>query len=246
MSNQERPIFSNEMVVDLVDITNAEDHIVAAAARISTGAVANNPRFATPESEAGGELAGLINYLMKHRHGSPFEHSVFTFRIEIPLFVARELHRHRIASYNEMSGRYSKMKPVFYVPHVSRPLVNGGSSARPELVYGTSNQAVLVRDNIQATANTAWIMYQELLSAGIANEVARMVLPVNIYTEMYMTVNARSLMNLLSLRIRHDDNQYDTRPQLEIQMMAEQMEDIFKAKMPLTWEAWSKNGRVAP
>ena len=238
--------FRSDMVADLVDITNAKDHIVASAARISTGAIAKNPRFATPESEAGGELAGLINYLMKHRHGSPFEHAVFTFRIEIPLFVARELHRHRIASYNEMSGRYSKMLPEFYVPNNLRPLVNGGSSARPELVHGSGSQFELVSDALRASSLWSWVKYQELLNAGIANEVARMVLPVNIYTSMYMTVNARSLMNLLSLRIRHDENQYDTRPQLEIQMMAEQMEDHFAKLMPLTHAAWVKNGRVAP
>ncbi len=238
--------FRSDMVADLVDITNAEDGIVAAAARISTGAIAQNPRFATPESEAGGELTGLINYLMKHRHGSPFEHAVFTFRIEIPIFIARELHRHRIASYNEMSGRYSKMEPEFYLPDSFRPLVNGGTSARPELVHGVKPQTDLVQEAIRASSLWSWVKYQELLNAGIANEVARMVLPVNIYTQMYMTINARSLMNLLSLRIRHEDNQYDTRPQYEIQLMAEEMEVHFRDKMPLTHAAWNRNGRVAP
>lgn len=235
--------FRSDMVADLVDITNAEDHIVAAAARISTGAIASNQ---STEHETQAELAGLINYLMKHRHGSPFEHAVFTFRIEVPIFIARELHRHRIASYNEMSGRYSKMLPEFYLPDGFRPLINEGTSARPELVHGVLPQTTLVRGVIRENSKHSWARYQELLSGGIANEVARMVLPVNIYTQMYMTVNARSLMNLLSLRIRHDENQYDTRPQYEIQLMAEKMEVHFRDKMPLTHAAWEKNGRVAP
>ena len=238
--------FRTDMAVDLVDITNAEDHIVAAAARISTGAIAGNPRFATPESEAGGELAGLINYLMKHRHGSPFEHAVFTFRIEIPLFVARELHRHRIASYNEQSGRYSKMLPDFYVPTIDRPLVNAGTSARPELVAGKEELYEDVLTSLQVVSSNTWVMYESLLDKGVANEVARMLLPLNIYTSMYMTINSRSLMNLLSLRIRSDENTYDTRPQLEIQQMAEKMAFFFEQKMPLTFEAFRKNGRVAP
>lgn len=232
--------FRNFVTVDLVDITNAEDHIVAAAARISTGVVAG-------QSSESSELAGLINYLMKHRHGSPFEHASFTFRIEIPLFVARELHRHRIASYNEQSGRYSKMLPEFYVPGNDRPLINSGTSARPELTASEDEGLhFFVEDHLIDNANQAWVRYEDMLDKGVANEVARMVLPVNIFTSMYMTINARSLMNLLSLRIRHDENQYDTRPQLEIQMMAEQMAVFFEQKMPLTFAAWSKNGRVAP
>lgn len=237
--------FRTDMVAELVDITNAEDQIVASAARISTGSVANNAGWGAKDTKDE-SLPGLINYLMKHRHGSPFEHAVFTFRIEIPLFVARELHRHRIASYNEQSGRYSKMLPDFYVTPLDRPLINTGSSARPSFERANGNLAHETNMALKHNAIDTWAQYEALLGLGVANEVARMVLPVSIYTSMYMTVNARSLMNLLSLRIRDENNSYDTRPMLEIQKMAEQMEIHFARKMPLTHEAWHKNGRVAP
>ena len=110
--------------------------------------------------------------------------------------------------------------------------------------------------NLQATMDVqailhhgavdAWEHYQWMLNAGIANEVARMTLPVNIYSQMYWTVNARSLMNFLSLRSRQDGAAYVSYPQREIQMGAEQIEDIFAELMPATYKSFVENGRVAP
>src|SRR6187431_1601525 len=120
----------------------------------------------------------LINYLMSARHGSPFEHTAFTWFVKAPIFVFREIHRHRIASYNEMSGRYTELPPEFYIPEPSRNLVNVGTSARPEFAPGTDQQYAEMDRLVSESYTVAWESYQKMLGAGIANEVARIVLPV--------------------------------------------------------------------
>lgn len=226
---------SSEMTVKLIDHM-ASDRAVTRAAQVSVKGE-NNPNTDMPR---------LINYLMECRHGSPFEHSVMTLFIEAPIFVFREFHRHRIASYNEMSGRYTQLMPKFYTPPFGRKLVNMGSSARPEFEEGTRTQQDLVLGGDLDIAVTAWKQYQDRLQAGIANEIARTVLPVSIYSQMYVTMNARALMNFLSLRIDSADSNYRSRPQREIEMVAEQMEEIFAELMPATHEAFVRFGRVAP
>jgi len=188
----------------------------------------------------------LINYLMSARHGSPFEHATFTWFVKAPIFVFREFHRHRIASYNEMSGRYTELLPEFYLPAEKRPLYNVGTSARPEFAPAPADIFTLMEDTVADAYNAAWDSYQYLLRNGIANEVARIVLPVGIMSQMYVTMNARALMNFLSLRIDHPDSAVRSRPQYEIQLVAEKMEEDFKELMPHTWKAWHDNGRVAP
>ncbi len=227
--------FSDEITVKLVRCMASDDMVVQAAQVSVKGE--NNPETDSPR---------LINYLMQSRHGSPFEHNAFTFFVEAPIFVFREWHRHRIASINEMSGRYTKLNPKFYIPNENRKLVNIGSSARPEFARGTEEQYGLIYEPLTETAFYAWEFYEKLLDAGIANEVARMVLPLNIYSQMYWTVNARSLMNFLSLRIDSLDSAVRSRPQWEIQLGAEQIEKIFAEQMPHTHLAFVNNGRIAP
>ena len=227
--------FSSEITVKLVRCMASDDMVVQAAQVSIKGE--NNPETDSPR---------LINYLMQSRHGSPFEHNAFTFFVEAPIFVFREWHRHRIASINEMSGRYTKLNPKFYIPNENRKLVNIGSSARPEFARGTEEQYGLIYEPLTETAFYAWEFYEKLLDAGIANEVARMVLPLNIYSQMYWTVNARSLMNFLSLRIDSLDSAVRSRPQWEIQLGAEQIEKIFAEQMPHTHLAFVNNGRIAP
>jgi thymidylate synthase (FAD) len=223
------------MTVELMQ-SMASDSAVTLAARVSTGAVET-----TPEKEA-----GLINYLMRDRHGSPFEHNAFTFYIEAPIFVFREFMRHRIASYNEESGRYKQLEPVFYVPARDRKLVQTGKTGAYIFVDGDMDQSDLARNAAIDMAETAYYKYEDMLDKGIAREVARMVLPVNIYSSMYVTMNARSLMNFLSLRTTREGTHFPSFPQREIEMVAEKMEEFFAEKMPLTYEAFNKNGRVAP
>ena len=101
-------------------------------------------------------------------------------------------------------------------------------------------------DAVVRDATAAFEAYQRMLDAGVAREVARIVLPLNIYSSMYVTLNARSLMNFLSLRTKREGTQFPSFPQREIEMCAEQMEDIFAELMPLTYAAFNANGRVAP
>jgi thymidylate synthase (FAD) len=214
----------------------ASDEAVLMAARVSTGAGST-----TPDKDA-----GLINYLMRDRHGSPFEHNAFTFYIEAPIFVFREFMRHRIASYNEESGRYKELKPVFYVPHIGRPLVQVGKPGAYEFEEGTHFQYATVVAGVQGTCSQAWADYQAMLDAEVAREIARIVLPLNIYSSMYVTMNARSLMNFLSLRTKREGTHFPSFPQREIEMVAEKMEEFFAETMPLTYAAFNNNGRVAP
>ncbi len=184
---------------------------------------------------------------MRGKHGSPFEHNAFTFFIEAPLFVFREWQRHRIGSFNEMSGRYTQLPGKFYQLPEDRKLVNMGTKMKPKMAYDDI-RAKAMNFKLRRNAHDSWDAYQKALEMGVANEVARMVLPVNIYSQMYWTVNARSLMNFLSLRGTQDDKPEATRsyPQREIQVAAEQIETIFNEAMPATYHAFVENGRVAP
>jgi thymidylate synthase (FAD) len=228
-------IYRSDMTVELIN-SMASDSAVAMAARVSTGA----------SNEDTSKDAGLINYLMRDRHGSPFEHNAFTFFIEAPIFVFREFMRHRIASYNEESGRYKELSPVFYTPDVNRKLIQVGKPGAYTFEDGDQEQYETVDNAIFVASEDAYAQYQEMLNNGIAREVARMVLPLNIYSSMYVTMNARSLMNFLSLRTAREGTHFPSFPQREIEMVAEKMEEFFADKMPITYETFNKNGRVAP
>jgi thymidylate synthase (FAD) len=177
---------------------------------------------------------------------SPFEHNSMTFFVEAPIFVFRELQRHRIASYNEESGRYRELRPVFYVPGPERKLVQQGKPGHYEFVDGTPEQHKLVTEATQEVCRRAYAAYREMLEAGVAREVARIVLPLTIYSSMYVTMNARALMNFLSLRTKREDSRFPSFPQREIEMVAEQMEQAWAQLMPVTHAAFNANGRVAP
>ncbi len=189
---------------------------------------------------------GLINYLMRDRHGSPFEHNSMTFYVQAPIFVFREFMRHRIASYNEESGRYRELNPVFYVPGPDRNLVQVGKAGAYDFLPGTPEQTALTVHEATTIATEAYASYQRMLEAGIAREVARIVLPLSIYSSMYVTMNSRSLMNFLSLRTKREGSHFPSFPQREIEMAAEQMESHWAQLMPLTYAAFTENGRVAP
>jgi thymidylate synthase (FAD) len=227
--------FRSDMTVMLINWM-ASDKAVVMAARVSTGGAAS------PEPE---QDAGLINYLMRDRHGSPFEHNAFTFYIEAPIFVFREFQRHRMASYNEESGRYEQLSPVFYTPSTTRKLIQIGKPGAYTFEQGTEEQMENTQSYMDVASEDAYDVYQSLLNKGIAREVARMVLPLNIYSSMYVTMNARSLMNFLSLR-SEEQGTYPSFPQWEIAEVARKMEDFFAEKMPITYASFIKNGRVAP
>jgi thymidylate synthase (FAD) len=183
---------------------------------------------------------------MRDRHGSPFEHNSMTFYVQAPIFVFREFMRHRMNSYNEESGRYRELNPVFYVPGPDRNLLQVGKPGAYDFLPGTPEQSALVTDEVRRTSTEAFESYQRMLDAGVAREVARIILPLNIFSSMYVTMNARSLMAFLSLRTKREGSHFPSFPQREIEMCAEKMENHFAELMPLTYAAFGENGRVAP
>ena len=236
--------FRSDVTVELVR-SSASDSDVLFAARVSTMGE-QTLESASAATEATSRDRGLINYLMRDRHGSPFEHNSMTFYVQAPIFVFREFMRHRMASYNEESGRYREMRPVFYVPAPERRLLQVGKPGAYEFLEGTPEQTELVNEVTRAASTQAYEAYQRMLDAGVAREVARIVLPLNTYSSMYVTVNARSLMNFLSLRTKREGTHFPSFPQREIEMAAEQMETVWTDLMPLTHAAFNANGRVAP
>lgn len=211
------------MGVSLIQ-SNASDELVARSAWVSN--------YGEEAREKDTEhIKGLINFLYREKHMSPFEHGDFTFFIDCPIFVAREFMRHRTFRFNEVSGRYKKLEPKFYVPNRARPLVQQGKIGEYSFSPGTSQQINCVIEEHIDAYDGAWAAYQQMIEAGVANEVARNVLPVGIYTQFYASVNPRNLMHFLSLR---------DAPQAleEIRVVAEAMAIILEAQMPLTYNAY--------
>lgn len=230
--------------VELVE-NSGSDELICKAARVSTlGAASINSE----------ESFGLIKFLLSNRHGSPFEHGFMTFRISVPIFVWREFMRHRIGfSYNEQSGRYMELAPVFYVPRAkgylpenNRPLQQVGKAGKYEFVKGTPEQALAVHRSVEVSCNEAWRSYQFMLNAGVAKEVARIVLPVATYSTAYVSCNPRSIMSFLSLRTKHEESMFPSYPQWEINQVANKMEEIFGDLFPTTYRAFNDAGRVSP
>lgn len=241
MTHDDRIAFRSDVTVELVR-ASASDADVVFAARVST---AGEQSLEDVNADAQ-RSSGLINYLMRERHGSPFEHNSLTFFVQAPIFVWREHMRHRIASYNEESGRYRELEPVFYVPARERAIVQVGKTGAYEFLAGDEGQYDLIETRMRESCTTAYRAYKEMLDAGIAREVARMVLPVSIYSSAYVTLNSRSLMNFLSLRRKAEGSHFPSYPQREIEMVAERYEEEWSRLMPLTHAAFVANGRVAP
>jgi thymidylate synthase (FAD) len=213
-----------------LDDAMASDLSVVNGARVS---------FARHKTDMDDSDEALIRFLMRDRHGSPFEHNAFRFHVRSPLFVAREWFRHRVGSFNEFSMRYAKASDEFYVPEpedvrsqVGKPGAYSFEPVEPELAEHT-------RDELQAVYDAAYSTYNRLVEQGVARELARLVMPMGAYTEFYWTVNARSLMNFVSLRAAET-------AQREIRRYAEAVERFFAERMPVTHAAFVESGRVAP
>src|SRR6059036_3714952 len=212
-----------------LDDAMATDLSVVNAARVS---------FARRKDEMDESDAGLIRFLMRDRHGTPFEHNSFRFHIRCPIFFAREWFRDRVGSFNEFSMRYAKATDEFYVPaaedvrtQVGKPGAYSFEPVEPEVAEQT-------REELQAVYETAFAAYERLVELGVARELARAVMPVGAYTEFYWTVNARALMNFVSLRAAET-------AQREIRRYADAVELLFAERMPITYEAFVAAGRVA-
>lgn len=203
-------------------------------------AVVNGARvsFNQESQEMTDRDAGLIRFLMRERHGSPFEHGYFRFVVKAPIFVVREHHRHRAGhAYNEWSGRYSKLEPEFYVPDYVRTQVGKPGAYSFEPVDEETREAA--RREVEEQATRAFQAYERMLERGVAKEVARSVLPLSTYTKYYWSCNPRSLMHFCSLR-NHESAQY------EIRQYAAAAESFLERLMPATHAAFVDAGRVAP
>ncbi|MBN2009795.1 FAD-dependent thymidylate synthase [candidate division KSB1 bacterium] len=208
--------------VRLVDYMGSDESIVQAA-RVSYGKGTKKVR----------EDRGLIRYLLRHHHTSPFEMVEFKFHCKMPIFVARQWIRHRTANVNEYSLRYSKAIGEFYLPaseqirFQSKDNRQGRSedNVPPEL-----QQRVF--DILKSSAEQAWAGYEEMADQDIARELARIHLPVSTYTEWYWKIDLSNLLHFLRLRM-------DNHAQYEIRVFAEAIAKIVQAVVPVTWEAFS-------
>lgn len=207
--------------VRLVDVMGDDSSIVQAA-RVSYGKGTKTVH----------EDRGLIRYLMRHKHTTPFEMVEFKFHVKLPIFVARQWIRHRTANVNEYSGRYSEMKDEFYLPSSeqirTQSVINKQGRADETL---PSEHTAEILDSTQAHYEASFELYQSLLEKGLTRELSRMVLPVANYTEWYWKIDLHNLFHFLKLRL-------DTHAQYEIRVYAEAMAELVKAIVPLAWEAY--------
>lgn len=253
--------YISDITVNLEQVL-ADDMMVLQAARVSTKGDETIQQLIEDK-----ELEGLINYLMKHRHGTPFEHNLFTFFVHAPIFVWREWHRHRIGfSYNEESARYKKLEPVFYIPPPDRPMfkVDGWKPGKPKFLtieqeeirrYKESELTTTqtagsryerIKDNLKSSYSVAYRHYSENLDMGFDPGLARDCLPVGIYSSCWVSCNARSLMAFISLRTYNEDARDVSYPLYEIEVAARKAEAILQKHMPLTHAAFVSNGYRAP
>ena len=234
-------IFRHDVIARNVDHMGGDESIIQAML------VSSDKDHLVEEMKDIPKTEGRIRFLMRKKHGTPFEHNAITCYVEAPIFVFREWHRHRIGwSYNEQSGRYSELPPMFYIPPRERPLKQVGKPGNYTYVPGTDEEYKWLNEEMKNQALVQYMSYQERLRRGIAKEVARMSLGVNIYSKMYATCNARSLMAFLSLRTNEPEATFPSTPMWEIEAAARMTEETLKTLFPITYNAWVEFGRVAP
>lgn len=239
------PVFMSDLVCEYRNHMGDDDEIIEAMLVSTLGA---EDGIDPETSEYQQSRKPRLNFMAKHRHGSPFEQAALKFYVKAPIMVFREWHRHRIGfSYNEVSARYKVMKPHFYIPGRERPIIQIGKHSAAEWVPDEGGFIHdEMREAMEDTYEQEWATYVQLIKAGVAKEVARAVLGVGLYSEMIVTLNPRSCMAFLSLRQHHPDAMFVSRPQWEINQCADQMEAVFAELFPLTHEVYVANGRVAP
>ncbi len=207
--------------VRLIDYYGSDERIVQAA-RVSYGEGTNSYR----------RDRELIRYLLENEHPSPFEQVVFTFHVKLPIFVARQWVRHRTARLNEISGRYSVLPEDYYVPEINRlktqDSLDRQSSSDTELPADVQNVVIAL---IEEASRDAYKVYNRMLELGVAREVARMVLPLNIYSEWYWQMDLHNLFHFLKLRL-------DKHAQWEIRQYAQTIASIIEKIVPISYEAF--------
>ncbi len=212
--------------VRLVDYLGGDQRIVQAA-RVSYGAGTKSYR----------QDKGLINYLLRNEHTSPFEQVILTFHTKMPIFVARQWVRHRTARLNEISGRYSVMEQEFYIPAPDQiALQSSDNKQGRESEPMSPEDAATVREELARGYEEAYRIYEALLARGVARELARVVLPLSLYTEWYWQIDLHNLFHFLKLRV-------DPHAQYEIRAYGEVMLDITRRVCPLAVEAFEEHIR---
>jgi len=205
--------------VRLIDYMG-DDGAIVQAARVSYGDGTKTPS----------DDRSLIRYLMRHRHTTPFEMCEIKFHVRLPIFVARQWMRHRMSSYNEVSGRYSVVKDEFYVPEEERYKSQSSENKQGSSELSPEN-TLDMHDCLEDTASFCYKNYKRLLRENLARETARIVLPLSTYTEFYWKIDLHNLMHFLQLRI-------DKHAQYEIRVYAEKIAEIVKLWVPIAWEAF--------
>jgi thymidylate synthase (FAD) len=214
--------------VRLVDYLGGDERIVQSA-RVSYGAGTKTLR----------EDKGLINYLMKNDHTSPFEQVILTFHCKMPVFVARQWVRHRTARLNEISGRYSVMKDEFYLPEADQVRLQSqvNKQARGDEVIPPDDALALI-GRLEREQKETYSHYEEMIESGLARELARINLPLSLYTEWYWQIDLHNLFHFIHLRA-------DAHAQYEIRVYAEALAECAKAVAPLAYEAFEEHRMYA-
>ena len=207
--------------VRLVDYFGGDQRIVQSA-RVSYG----------EGTKSVSQDGALIDYLLRHQHTSPFEQVVMTFHVKMPIFVARQWVRHRTGRMNEVSGRYSIMKEEFYVPEAEKvaPQSKDNKQGRATEAFD-SETANKIINQLSEGQKSAYENYSELLDAGLAREIARINLPLSLYTEFYWEMDLHNLFHFLKLRL-------DSHAQYEIRVYAEVMLEMCKKVAPMATESF--------
>ncbi len=197
------------------------DNAIVQAARVSYGAGTKQVR----------EDAGLINYLLRNSHTTPFEMCEIKFHIKAPYFVARQWIRHRTANVNEYSARYSIVDQDYYLPNQDEISFQSSNNKQGRGEQVDEDFSDSVREIIKNTSDQQYEHYNKMLESGLAREVARIILPLNYYTEFYWKIDLHNLMHFLRLRA-------DSHAQYEIRLYALQMIEILKLWVPHTYQAF--------
>ena len=216
--------FRSDMQVDYIHHMG-DDLTVVNSARVSMG---------NHHTELTDRDRGLIRRLIRDRHVSTLEHCALTVRVEVPIFVAREWMRHSSQAFNEISGRYAELEPVFYTPDDNRPIVQAGKPMDYQRELGTITQHQRVAVDVAHATIVAYESYKSMLAEGVAKEVARNVLPVGLYTRFYATANLRSWLSFL-------DQRTDETALHEIREAAHKVQHILEQHFPETMQAWKEN-----
>ena len=243
--------FTSDLKVKLIDKMGSDSGIVDAAIVTEHEGMTWDAK----EKRTEGHDGRVIEAMASNGHGSPFEHAVAKFYVEAPIFVWREWHRHRIASYNEQSARYRPLRPIFYIPPMDRPMVKERnfkpmkpkfSTLRSRYCGEADERLEVLHKRMMNQYADAYLLYLEFLNEDLDPGMARDILPVGIYSACYVTMNARSLMNFLQLRVHRPQALRVSYPLYEIEVAAKAVETIFKETWPVTYEQFEAAGFLAP